>query len=113
MSAEEISILTVLAHLDEPEQMKPLAEMLGRDATTVSRQISVLEKTGLVERYQHPEDVRSTVVSATKAGIKLVEKTLPLTITLRTQAMKEISSADANALVRGLSQMLKNLRTDE
>ena len=29
ISAEEISILTVLAHLKEPERMKPLAEKTG------------------------------------------------------------------------------------
>ena len=50
MSAEEISILTVLAHLDGPERMKPLSEKLGRDATTVSRQVAGLEEAGLLER---------------------------------------------------------------
>ena len=113
MSAEEISILTVLTHLAEPERMKPLAEKLGRDATTVSRQIAGLEEAGLVQRSPCPDDGRATVVTATKAGVKLVEKTIPLTLVLRIQAMKGISNADAKALVRAMSQMLNNLRHQE
>ena len=68
MSAEEISILTVLAHLEGPERMKPLAEKLGRDATTVSRQVAGLEEAGLVQRSPCPDDGRATVVTVTKAG---------------------------------------------
>lgn len=110
ISAEEISILTVLTHLDEPERMKLLAERLGRDATTVSRQIAGLEQVGLVERSPCPDDGRATVVSATRSGRKLVEKTLPMTLELRKRAMKGVSSADAKVLGNALSQMLRNLK---
>jgi MarR family transcriptional regulator for hemolysin len=113
VSAEEISILTVLAHLKGPEQMKPLAEKLGRDTTTVSRQIKGLEKAGLVQRSPCPVDGRATVVTVTKAGTKLVERTIPLTLALRGRAMKGISKSDAKALTSALSQMLNNLRHEE
>jgi DNA-binding MarR family transcriptional regulator len=112
ISAAEISILTVLAHLDGPEQMKPLAEKLGRDATTVSRQIAGLEKAHLVKRSPCRVDGRATVVTITKAGRKLVEKTIPLTLALRARAMKGISKADAKTLVSSLSQMLDNLKNE-
>ncbi|TWU12119.1 Transcriptional regulator SlyA [Symmachiella macrocystis] len=112
LSAEEISILTVLAHLKEPEQMKPLAEKLGRDATTVSRQIAGLEQAGLVQRSPCADDGRSTVVAVTKAGSKLVERTIPLTLALRKQAMQGISQADAKTLVNALALMLKNLKDE-
>lgn len=113
ISAQEISILTVLAHLVEPERMKPLAELLGRDATTVSRQIAGLEEAGLVQRSPCPDDGRATVVTITKAGAKLVERTTPLTLALRGRAMKGITKADAKTFVRVLSQMLANLRDDD
>lgn len=112
MSAEEISILTVLAHLDGPERMKPLSEKLGRDATTVSRQVAGLEEAGLVERSPCPEDGRATVVTITKAGSKLVEQTIPLTLALRGRAMKGISKAEAKTLVNALSRMLNNLKNE-
>ena len=112
ISAQEISILTVLAHLDEPERMKPLAELLGRDATTVSRQIAGLEEAGLVQRSPCPDDGRATVVSITTAGARLVERTIPLTLALRGRAMKGITKADTKTFVGVLSQMLANLRDD-
>jgi len=112
MSAEEISILTVLAHLKEPERMKPLAEKLGRDATTVSRQVAGLEETGLVQRSPCPDDGRATVVTVTKRGAKLVERTIPLTLGLRGRAMKGISKADAKSLTNALSRMLNNLKDE-
>ena len=113
ISAQEISILTVLAHLDEPERMKPLAELLGRDATTVSRQIAGLEEAGLVQRSPCPDDGRATVVAITKVGAELVERTIPLTLALRGRAMKGITKADARTFVGVLSQMLANLRDDD
>ena len=112
MSAEEISILTVLAHLDGPVRMKPLSEKLGRDATTVSRQVAGLEEAGLVERSPCPDDGRATVVTITKAGSKLVEQTIPLTLALRGRAMKGISKAEAKTLVNALSRMLNNLKNE-
>ena len=111
MSAEEISILTVLAHLD-PERMKPLSEKLGRDATTVSRQVAGLEEAGLVERSPCPDEGRATVVTITKAGSKLVGQTIPLTLALRGRAMKGISKSKAKTLVNALSRMLSNLKNE-
>lgn len=112
ISAEEISILTVLAHLEEPERMKPLAEKLGRDATTVSRQIAGLEAAGFVRRSPCPDDGRSTVVGITKAGAELVEQTIPLTLALRKRAMKGISKSEAKLLTLVLAKMLTNLNDE-
>ena len=113
LSAEEISILTVLAHLDGPERMKPLAELLGRDATTVSRQIAGLEREKLVKRSPCPDDGRATVVKITKSGEKLVERTLPMTLALRKRAMQGISPNDVKVMAQALTQMLQNLKQDE
>ena len=113
VSAEEISILTVLAHLGQPERMKPLADVLGRDATTLSRQITGLEQRKLVKRTPCSDDGRATVVIITKSGTRLVERTLPLTLALRKKAMKGISSTDSEVLARALSQMLSNLHQED
>ena len=113
MSAEEISILTVLAHLDKPPQMRPLAGKLGRDATTVSRQVAGLEDAGLVKRSRSPDDGRASVVTVTRKGLRILEGTIPLTRALRARAMKGISESDQKKLAITLSQMLKNLREDD
>ena len=109
MSAEELSILTVVAHLDTRETMKSLASLCGRNATTVSRQVSALEKAGYVKRSPCPDDGRASVVSITPAGKRLVEKTIPMTLALRKRAMKNISGSDAKVLQSALQRILENL----
>jgi hypothetical protein len=42
------------------------------------------------------------VVKITKSGEKLVERTLPMTLELRKQAMRGISPADAKVMARAL-----------
>lgn len=113
ISAEEISILTVLAHLDQPPTMKSLAEKVGRDATTVSRQVTCLHTAGLVERSPCPDDGRASVVTVTRNGAELVERTIPMTLALRARAMQGISRVDARVLVNSLSRMLSNLKHEQ
>jgi DNA-binding MarR family transcriptional regulator len=110
VSAEEISILTVVAHLADPKQMKSLAELLGRNATTVSRQVAGLEEQGLLKRSRSTDDGRAFVVSITKSGTKLVQRTIPMTLKLRGRAIHGVSAADAKTLQRVLLQMLANLK---
>lgn len=112
MSAEELSILTVVAHLEAPETMKNLASLCGRNATTVSRQVSSLEKAGYVKRSPCPDDGRAFVVSITTTGIRLVKETIPMTLALRKRSMKGISAADAQVVQVALQQILENLSDD-
>jgi len=113
LSAEEISILTVLAHEEEPERISLLAELLGRDATTLSRQIDGLEQDCLAQRAPDPDDGRAVVVSITAVGKRLVNRTMPLTFDLRRRAMRGISERDEKVVVRVLKRMLASLRDDE
>jgi DNA-binding MarR family transcriptional regulator len=48
-----------------------LAGAVGRDYTTVSRQVTKLEVLGLVERREIEEDRRVSKVAVTKKGLKL------------------------------------------
>lgn len=110
LSAQQVGILTVVAHLDEPLRMAELADLLGRDPTTLTRQIEGLERAGLAQRSRDPSDRRAVIASATPAGVHMVERTMPLTLALRRRAMRGISQADENVLADGLRRMLKNLR---
>lgn len=113
LTAEEISILTVLAHLDSDRNMGSLAELLGRDPTTLKRQLSGLVKAGLLNRKTSVKDRRVVNISITAEGKALVQSTLPMTFALRDRAMKGISKSDRQTLVKTLLKMLKNLKTEE
>lgn len=51
-----------------------LADRVGRDHTTVSRQVAKLENLGLVARRSNPADRRVREVAMTDAGLEMTEK---------------------------------------
>lgn len=110
LSAEELTILTALAHLDSPNSMTSLAELLGRDPTTLKRQLNRPVKAGLVDRKPSKNDRRVVEIAITAEGRALVESTLPMTLALRERAMAGISEPDRQKLVKMLVKMLKNIK---
>jgi DNA-binding MarR family transcriptional regulator len=61
----------LLRHLvtEGAENVNVLAEQLGLDASTVTRQVVVLEKAGHVRRTRDPHDGRAVLVEPTDAGV--------------------------------------------
>jgi len=112
LTAAQLTILTALAHLDSGWSMNSLADLLGRDPTTLKRQLNGIVKLGLVARTPSAKDRRVIVISITTAGRALVESTMPMSYALRERAMAGISEADKKVLVRCLSKMLNNLKDE-
>ncbi len=54
--------------------MQRVAEELGMDITTFSRQVKGLEKKGLVSRRVSPDDRRVSLLGLTAAGRRVLEK---------------------------------------
>src|SRR3954452_9027934 len=48
-----------------PVSINGLAELVGLDATTVTRQVATMETEGLVRRERHPHDRRVSLVELT------------------------------------------------
>lgn len=110
LSAEELTILTALAHLNSAKSMAALAELLGRDPTTLKRQLNTPVKEGMVDRKPSATDLRVLEIAITAKGRALVDSTMPMTLALRERAMEGISEPDRKKLVRMLVKMLKNLK---
>ncbi|MEL7976786.1 MarR family transcriptional regulator [Isoptericola sp. F-RaC21] len=53
---------------DGPQRVQALADRLGIDASTVTRQVVALERAGHVQRSRDPLDGRAVLVSATAEG---------------------------------------------
>src|SRR5690242_12819713 len=50
---------------EAPVSIRGLAELVGLDATTVTRQVATRETEGLVRRKRHPQDRRISLVELT------------------------------------------------
>jgi DNA-binding MarR family transcriptional regulator len=57
-----------------PTTTVELADRLGLDSSTVSRQLSAIDKRGYIRRQSDAIDRRVTVVSATASGIQAMER---------------------------------------
>jgi DNA-binding MarR family transcriptional regulator len=69
------ALFPLLARVERlgPLGIVELAELVGRDYTTVSRQISKLESIGLVERCASPDDKRVRAAIITDRGRQITE----------------------------------------
>ncbi|MCM2421286.1 MarR family transcriptional regulator [Streptomyces sp. RKAG293] len=57
-----------------PMGVKALAEGMGIDSSTVTRQVAPLVDTGLVKRTSHPEDGRAVVLALSPRGLGRLEE---------------------------------------
>jgi DNA-binding MarR family transcriptional regulator len=62
----------ILRHLDTagPQNVSALAAKLNLDGSTVTRQVSAMQRDGLIARTPDPADGRGTVISPTAAGLQ-------------------------------------------
>jgi DNA-binding MarR family transcriptional regulator len=98
-----LEISTVQSHIiyeidqnDQPS-MNQIADALGIDMSTFSRQIQTLIKMGLVKKTQHHEDKRAYILSLTTEG-KLVATSISMEMNLY---LEEVFS-DLNEFERGI-----------
>ncbi len=71
----DLAAFHVMAFLaDEPRRMGELADALGLDVSTVSRQVQRLEAIHCVARIPHPTDGRGWVLSITDEGADLLAR---------------------------------------
>ena len=70
----EMPALAVLVTLDTdgPQRPSGIADVLALDLSTISRQLSALERDGRVERQRDPVDQRAQIVDLTPAGRDLL-----------------------------------------
>lgn len=72
----QFSLLTA-AYLEENQNVGRLAELMGMDRTTLSRNLKLLEKRGLV-KLEPGQDRREVRVSLTSQGLDALEMAAPL-----------------------------------
>lgn len=74
VSMVQSHILFEIRRMENPS-MQRVAEELGMDITTFSRQVKSLETKGLVNRQASPDDRRVSLLGLTCEGLQVLEKT--------------------------------------
>ncbi|WP_243373778.1 MarR family transcriptional regulator [Geotalea sp. SG265] len=102
---------SILYHLFQEEQvsMKKLAEVVGRDKSTVTVLVDKLVNLGYVTKNSSGPDQRYSYVSLTKDGRALEPAFREISDNLLATIFKNVSEKERNEVVRILSKIDSNL----
>jgi DNA-binding MarR family transcriptional regulator len=94
----------ILRHLEAvgPQNVTVLADRLNLDGSTVTRQVTALEKNGLAVRRADPNDGRGTVIEPTAAGLRQVNNVAKARRALYDRILADWSEPDRRKLAATL-----------
>jgi DNA-binding MarR family transcriptional regulator len=106
----ERALLPLLVRIDRrgPIGVVELADVVGRDYTTVSRQVARLDELGLVVRRPGTRDKRVREAEVTEAGREIADAV----DRMREELVGELMADWTNAERRDLARLLKRMASD-
>lgn len=101
----------LLVRLNEggPMRLSDLAERLGVDLSTASRQVHHLQLAGLVQRTTMEEDRRASLLSVTEPGKDMVERILEARRSVITEMLAGWSPEQRSELGRVLAHLADDM----
>lgn len=102
----------LLRHLQAhgPLNVTTLADQLNLDGSTVTRQVTALQKAGLAERAADPRDGRGTVIEATDLGLQQVDAVARARRVLYDQILHDWNDQDRRELAQTLEHFNLSVR---
>ena len=101
----QFNVLQVICNIDSI-RISDLANKLGMDRTTLTRNLSVLERQGFIEISQG-KDQRTRIVAATQKGRSAVSKTILLWNEVQRKVKQEMGENSWRELMQNLGQLVK------
>lgn len=100
----QLTLMTAIRVMG-PTTFRRLSEAVGMDQTTLSRNISLLQKKGLVE-LESGEDLCTRKISLTKQGHEELKQAYPLWESAQTEIVSKIGSDNWISVLESLSLMM-------
>ena len=101
----QFGVLQIICDIDSI-RISDLADKLGMDRTTLTRNLSVLERQGFIEISQG-KDHRTRIVTATQKGRSAVAKAILLWNKIQHKVKQEMGENSWHELMQNLGQLLK------
>lgn len=108
LRATQITQLVVL-YLAGPQTINEIADRLGLDRTTLTRNLKLLEEAGLL-KIQPGDDQRTRIVTITKQGKNMLLKALPIWEEAQARVEKGLGEEKFQALLTQLSEIAELAR---
>ena len=101
----QFGVLQIIYNIDSI-RISDLAGKLGMDRTTLTRNLSVLERHGFIKISQG-KDHRTRIVTATQKGRSAVSKAILLWNEVQHKVKQKMGESSWRELMRNLSELLK------
>ncbi|MBW1782439.1 MAG: winged helix-turn-helix transcriptional regulator [Deltaproteobacteria bacterium] len=106
ITANQFSILVAVIDLDIP--LTKLARVLGMERTTLTRNLNVLEKAGVIV-VGAGDDRRERQISVTREGERLLETALPLWQRSQSDMIELLGQETWEGLISGLHAVARKM----
>jgi DNA-binding MarR family transcriptional regulator len=107
-----LPILKLLSH-QGPMRLSAMAQLLGLDASTVSRHARQLQDGGLLERTDDPEDRRASRLAVSDHGSECLAKTFESRRRILTGALDDWTDQERDTLRLLLHRLVLDLTTQQ
>jgi len=105
LSIEQHAVLHILSKSDSDFILNEMAEVMGKDKSSILRIIDVLEKKELVRRAVDPKDRRKKYLMVTKKGEQVIELFLKIEAELRTELKEGLTKEDMKTFYKVVSHI--------
>lgn len=104
--------LLTASRLGEAVRQVTLADLIGIEGPSLVRLLDQLCAAGLMRRDEDPDDRRAKTVTLTDEGRAVTAKIEEELVTLRTQALRNVTRSDLEATLRVLAAFVPDTSTD-
>lgn len=113
LTMAEFDVLATLRRSGKPYRLKPneLSRALLLSTGGTSNVVNHLASDGLVERTSDPDDGRSTLISLTPKGMKVVEEALRINSAAHAEVFAGVPAAVIDATTNALRELSAAMRT--
>lgn len=107
IAPEQRATLEIIKYEKDVNQTK-IANMLGKDKTTISRTLSTLEKKGFILKKQI--DKRTNLIELTKFGEEILEKSALQVKEFRNTLFSNLEQEEVDLLIHLLEKVASNVK---
>ena len=105
LTSGQFSLLMAL-NRPQPPALGPVASLLAMDRTTLTANLKPLERRGLIETRNDPDDRRSRLLILTDAGRNVLADALPIWTRTHAEVDAALGAVDGSQLRAGLKAVV-------
>jgi Transcriptional regulators len=105
LTIEQFGLLYLIHKVEQEAIQKDMAEIMGKDKSSILRMVDSLEKKELVRRVVDKDDRRKNRLMVTKKGEKTLEQWLKIEVELDNELIEGIDKSDLDSFYKVINHL--------